>query len=298
MFLTVFFVFILNEQFLELDEIYLRKPGFSAVNEDKVFLTWPKGMSQQLAIFSFNDGLLKIIEDGRIKMASPFVISSEKGFFLIDKLGKGSIVLVDLEGKYNSTSNLHRFENWESSFQLTFLTSVKKDQAIVTFKHQEQNLLFLGRLHFKEMSLDILFQSKVEDDFIKYWVPYGDNFILANRETGQIDLYDSKSFRKIRQVRKPDPLQLVDAKKYKYLSRHSKYWAVLSRPIPLENQVYFRWNKVFNEYGVPYKSPVIKTLMLSKDGALSESDLVTLGSFGEEKLVYHWMDMEIQLLER
>jgi len=194
-------------------------------------------------------------------------------------------------------SRLDSFQGWDSSLQLSYLFPEKKDQALVTLKTQEQNLLLLGRLSFKNQTLEILNQTIIEDKFTRYWAPLGNNLILATRETGGIDLYDQVTFTKKRRLREDDPLQVKDSRKYKSLSRRSKYWAILSRPASHEGKISFWWNKVFDQYGEPYKSPVIKSLILDESGRIEESDVVVLGTYGNKKLVYHWMEMEVYVEE-
>ncbi len=292
---ALFLILISDSLNLKPDEIYMQKAGYSARNEDRLLISWSKGMEQQLGLFSFREGHFKILEDSRIRVISPYIVPSEKGFLLVEKLGHGSIIQIDWDGKYVKSSRLNSLKGWDPNLQMTFLAPVKRDQALVTLKHREQKLLLLGRLNFKEESLELVHQTKIEDQFTRYWVPLGKDFILANRETGQIDLHDSKGFAKIRRLREGDPLQEKNSRKFKHLSRRSKYWAILSRPVPLNGKVYFFWNKVFDDYGEPYKSPVIKTLILDETGKLSESDVVPLGIFEGKKLVYHWMDMEVFL---
>lgn len=284
--MTIFLmILLLGSDTLDLDEIYVNKFAFATQNSDKVLFSGIKGFEIPLFIYDFQTNRVTAIDDGRIKSKMPYLVSDEKGFMLVNRVGGFMIETLDQQGAYRETKRydhvlepaekIAQAQRWQDNILLT----LHKDNRsrLVSFDPQSGQMTTLT-------------SRNDSDGYRDFWFRFNQAWYRYTRETGQVLQLDAQ-FEKVAQVKQGiEPVERENQRRFKYRS-------VLNSPILHPQYINFSYTQVRDRFGEIQADAISNSWVMTKDTTDTYLDVCILGIYKDKMLIYHWEEGEFQLAD-
>ena len=281
---------LIEQDFLQLDEVYVGKFIGAVQLEDKVLFSVMKGTQTELHLFHFSDGKVKQIRDGRIQALLPFLLADSEGFLVIPAVGNSNIYRLSREGQFLSLHRLTEVDGWRNSFQIDSVQSDDQGQLLATLTDRETQTLVLANIDLTKKKLRPLLEQKKHETFQQNWVGIGKKTYLVCRETAEITLVDPAGQRQDICV-----LPAVEpVKRKKGRVGRLPYSGILGRPVLNRQKLYFPYTEYRDLEGNLLAEARFICLVLGEEGAQKRPEMV-MGEYRGTTLCYIWADRELVL---
>ena len=277
----------IDNDWLPLTELQVTGLGNYASNRDQILISSYK--EPRLTVFDFTRVKIKTQTDGRIRAHIPEISPFGDGFAVF-AIRLKIVYLLGKDSLFISQIRFSKFDGWQDHYKIMSVSPESDTSVLLSINVVKEKTMVLARLDINARSIAVLARVPMHDDYIQRWVYSDGSLYVITRETGQIDLYSSMSFQRIKTLRQP-----ILPVKRKKKARRLRYFGIIGNPARVESLLYLHYNQHRDLFGELLDEPKRKVLVLNGD-QISESNLMTYGSYKGIALVYDREAYEFKLI--
>ncbi len=292
--LCLLFLLLCTDETYQPDELPIGKLMAVATRNNLCAVTYMKSQPGfGVAIFDYDKGSFRIVEDGRIMGFSLVPIPVEEGFLLIDSfLGRFPTSLIDTGGTFLERVRLEEMTGWPEGSKLRHVAPVRTGKAVLTFSAPDTSVLAYWA-DFDAGKVARIGQHRVRSEDRRMFAWDGARLLLITCETGRIDLFDEKTGEMVKTLRPAEqPYHMKEKPSWK---RDGRPQLILDQPIFTGSSLSLLWRQFPERQGNPGDETRTLGLRVDKDGMSPESHWV-LSRYGTRALVYDPRTREINLM--
>jgi hypothetical protein len=278
-----------------LDELYVKRIAAVGVHGSSVVFTSFAGFDLRIYWFHLEEETGKVVDDARVKLHLPSVVSTEDGFCLVQTVGRPKLVFLDPRGTYLTSHFLEEYEGWDEHLTLKTIDGYH-NRHVANFLTLDGKKLVVANLHLEKKQIEWVNTFDKEENQQVYIYPRGESYLHVNMHTGRLSLF-SGDFSEEKILRPGQDPILFDPRRFKRLAKRFTYRAMLEVITVQENRVVFAFNKPDPSASEKYPEPLKRTLTL-ENGGLNESTLIILGEFQGRKLLYDRVEQEFTMIKQ
>jgi hypothetical protein len=281
-----------EDHLLDPDEIFVDDVISFASMDGKVMFIGVRraiaGINSETYLFDFSSNQAEQLIDTRINLsAKSKVLVYNQDFVIVDRSRK-TLIFLDNKGIFQEKKSLDEYRDFLTRFQLSYITQIDNDSLAVTFLDpMEDERIYLGRLHLKGKSFDVITDRVIEDDLAHgFYYPHNQRWYFVSPEQGSLEILNENYKRVSILVPEKEPHLVIRDRKIAALLRErgtSPFARLLDGPIGIFDGI-----MVFRQFTYldGEKRPEITLVFANEKARVQRRLLLPLGSGGTHQLVF------------